>query len=402
MKIEMKKLLSVSHIINSSVNEFEGERPYLKTGNLNDDGSFVLENFSYEDKPSRANQNVRVNDIIFARMENTKKVLVIEEATKDIIVSTGFVVLRLDKSIIDPVYLYYVINSEMFQKQKNKYCKGATQKAINNQGLSKIMIPVPDLEEQRRIAACLNKTYSLINNRKEAIVKLDELVQSYFLNVVGPLAKGYKDWKKIKVQDVAKSERGSMRTGPFGSDLKHSEFVGEGIAVLGIDNAVKNHFTWGERRFITQEKYEKLKRYTVKPKDVIITIMGTTGRSAVIPEEIPLAITTKHLATITLNRDIALPEFLSYAIHSHPEILYQIMKANKGAIMNGLNLTVIKGLELNLPPLEEQKKFQYFYTQIQSQRESMMRSLTLIEESFQSLLQLAFKGELSFNKEIIS
>lgn len=390
----MKKLLSVSDIINSPVEKYEGERVYLKTGNLNDDGSFDLEKFSYSDKPSRANQNVQLSDIICARMENTRKVLLIDEATQDIIASTGFVVLRPDKSIIHPVYLYHVINSNVFQNKKNKYCKGATQKAINNSGLSKLEIPVPSLEVQQKIVNCLQLAQSVIFKRKKVLDKMEELLRSYFLTIVGPCAEEFEKWNKFKIEELAIKEKGSMRTGPFGSDLKHSEFVKEGIAVLGIDNAVKNKFAWKQKRFITEEKYSKLKRYTVRPKDVIITIMGTTGRSAVVPDDVPPAITSKHLATITLNHELALPEFISYSIHSHPYILSQIRKANKGAIMDGLNLGIIKKLEINLPPIDLQKQFKEFYIKSQIIREQLENSSVQLETYFQSLLHHAFKGEL--------
>lgn len=164
----------------------------------------------------------------------------------------------------------------------------------------------------------------------------------------------------MTVEEICKD----MRTGPFGSALHHDEFVDKGIFVLGIDNAVENKFSYNRMRYITEEKYEKLKRYTVYPGDVIITIMGTVGRSAVIPEDMPKAINTKHLACLTPDINIVDSYFLVNAFQIHPLIRHQLESQSKGAIMNGLNLTIIKGLKFRLPPLELQREFVGFYKQV--------------------------------------
>lgn len=184
-----------------------------------------------------------------------------------------------------------------------------------------------------------------------------------------------------------------MRTGPFGSDLLHSEFVDSGIAVIGIDNAVHNEFTWGERRYITPEKYQKLKRYTLYPGDVIITIMGTTGRSAVIPEDIPPAINTKHLVAISLNTNLANPDFISYSLHSNPEIIRQIVKQGRGAIMTGLNLGIIKDLKFKLPPIELQNRFAEIIRDTGVLKQKMYSQLSQLDLQSQSLMQKSFQVE---------
>ena len=105
---------------------------------------------------------------------------------------------------------------------------------------------MPPLPEQRRIAAILDQTETLRTQRRAALAQLDSLTQSLFLDMFGNPE--HCEWPLALLGDTVDEENGSIRTGPFGSQLLHSEFVDEGIAVLGIDNAVANEFRWGERR----------------------------------------------------------------------------------------------------------------------------------------------------------
>ncbi|TKD15614.1 restriction endonuclease subunit S [Rhodobacter capsulatus] len=257
-----------------------------------------------------------------------------------------------------------------------------------------VEIPSIPMEEQQRIAGILDKSEEIRRKRERLIYETQDFVRSAYLHTVGHLNPNHGDWEPLTIEALAEDRKGAIRSGPFGSALRHGEFVDEGIAVLGIDNAVQNKFTWAERRFITPFKYEELRRYKVFPGDVIITIMGTTGRSAVVPDDIPEAITTKHLATITCNKELIHPEVLSLAIHSDPLIIRQIKSFNKGAIMDGLNLGIIRKLEINLPPMEEQLRF---VRMLHKARAIEARSQTPDgsgEDLFRSLSQRAFRGEL--------
>jgi len=203
--------------------------------------------------------------------------------------------------------------------------KAAAVPGLNRNDAYQKKILVPRKEDQRRIASVLDKVEGIRRKRQRYLEAICDFLRSAYVHTVGHLNPSYGDWEPFMIEALSEDRKGAIRSGPFGSALRHGEFVDEGIAVLGIDNAVQNKFAWSERRFITPSKYEELRRYTVFPGDVIVTIMGTTGRSAVVPDDIPEAITTKHLATITCNKELIHPEVLSFAIiqqgrdHGRPE-----------------------------------------------------------------------------------
>ncbi len=282
---------------------------------------------------------------------------------------------------VDKRYLFYFMPSALKKiEQKTPF---VTVKHLSAKELNKIEVPLPTLDEQVKIATVLDKVSFLMSKKDEQLNVLDELVKSRFLELFGDPED---DWEEVKIVDICTD----MRTGPFGSALHHDEFVDSGIFVLGIDNAVENRFSYNRMRYITEEKYEKLKRYSVHPGDVIITIMGTVGRSAVIPEDMPKAINTKHLACLTPNTNIVDSYFLTNAFQIHPAIRQQLECQSKGAIMDGLNLTVIKGLIFRLPPLNLQKKFVAFYNQVDKSKSAVQQGLQELETLKKSLMQQYF------------
>jgi type I restriction enzyme S subunit len=295
------------------------------------------------------------------------------------------------------IFLGKFLQSQFSYLRKNT--TGATIPHIDRKSLESLKMPVIEFDNQLHIAHILSKSEKLKAQRKESIRLLDEFLKSTFLEMFYSNPKT-ENWDVVKFEELADKKKGSMRTGPFGSSLLHGEFTDKGdVKVLGIDNVVTNRFDWKRSRCITFVKFQELKRYQVFPNDVLISIMATLGRTAVVPINIPICINSKHLAAITLNKKIANPYFVAYAFHTHPLIVKQMNNNVKGAIMDGLNLTIIKKIKLQLPPVELQDQFGKLFVQIETLKTQFQRSLKELENLNGCLSQRAFRGELSFKEE---
>ena len=295
-----------------------------------------------------------------------------------------------DHGRIDPYYLRHMLSDALVQMEQHLH--GATMKHVNRGEFLATTIPLPPLAEQERIAGILDAADALRAKRREALAQLDTLLQSTFLDMFGdPVRSG---WTIVTVEAVASSQSGAIRTGPFGSQLLHSEFVDEGIRVLGIDNAVANEFRAGKPRFITAQKYDKLRRYTVRPGDILITIMGTCGRCAVVPDSISTAINTKHLCCVTLDHGRCLPEFMHAYFLEHPIARRYLERSAKGAVMSGLNMGIIKALPIPAAPLDLQHHFAAIVQSVEQQRVRQRAHLAELDTLFASLQSRAFLGNL--------
>ncbi|MET1308094.1 restriction endonuclease subunit S [Vibrio parahaemolyticus] len=165
-------------------------------------------------------------------------------------------------------------------------------------------------------------------------------------------------WQIMKVKFLLKDGSEGIKIGPFGSALKLEDMVESGIRVYGQENVIQKDFTLG-KRFISQEKYSDMKVYTAEAGDILVTMMGTSGKCQVVPENADLGIIDSHLLKLRTNSKI-LPELFRLLVDETQEIKDQIGKQGKGSIMHGLNSSIVKGLELPLPSLEEQERILSF------------------------------------------
>jgi type I restriction enzyme, S subunit len=390
-----KKLRDVCELINGRAYSkpellAEGKYPVLRVGNF-----FTNNNWYYSDMELEPNKYCDKGDLLYAwsasfgpRIWTGEKVIFHYHIWK-----------VQPFPLIDKRFLFMWLLWDIAQIKADQGT-GTTMIHVAKGSMEDRDLLVPPLPEQRRIVGILDEAFEGIATAKANAEKNLQNARALFTAAFGAIAGGSEQehWLRTTVAAAAAPRKGSIRTGPFGSQLLHSEFVDEGIAVLGIDNAVANEFRWGKDRFITPAKYRLLERYRVHPGDVLITIMGTCGRCAIVPDDIPVAINTKHLCCITLDRTKCLPGYLHAYFLYHPLAQEFLSKHAKGAIMSGLNMGLIEELPLLLPSLERQKKIVAALDSLKEETQRLasiyQQKLAALDELKKSLLHQAFSGAL--------
>ncbi|GAB4502457.1 MAG: restriction endonuclease subunit S [Anaerolineales bacterium] len=164
-------------------------------------------------------------------------------------------------------------------------------------------------------------------------------------------------WKLVKLADIAAKQPNALVDGPFGSNLKVTDYVNDGVPVLQGKNITGNKFQWFDVRFISEKKAHSLKRSLVKEGDILIVKIGSIGYSAQIDSlhGYPHAMIPANLCKLTPDLSIIDPSFLVYYLNSNDSVDY--LRSNASATSQpALSLGKIKELPVPLPPLTEQKR----------------------------------------------
>jgi len=140
--------------------------------------------------------------------------------------------------------------------------------------------------------------------------------------------------------------------GPYGSSLTKAMYTSAGYRVYGQQQVIPDDFATGDY-YISPEKFDEMKQYRVVPGDVLVSVMGTVGRVAVVPEGVEPGIINPRLVRYRPDFARVRPRCLQLAMQSSPSRA-QITEGSKGTTMEGLNMQILGRLRIAVPPLAEQ------------------------------------------------
>ncbi|WP_420446906.1 restriction endonuclease subunit S [Candidatus Poriferisodalis sp.] len=283
---------------------------------------------------------------------------------------------------INSSFLGHVADCTSSRIQKSRLGRGSTVIHIYDEELRDLVIPVPPPEEQRQIAKILDTVDDTIKATDRVIAKLVAARVGLLREQLAPgmTDSPPPDWEVVRVEELLGHRSPAMRSGPFGSFLLASELVNEGVPLLGIDNVQREHFVADYRRFVTPDKSYELRRYRVRPRDIMITIMGTVGRCCVVPDSIGEAVSSKHVWTLTLDQERYLPELACLQMNYAPWVLAHFCRDEQGGIMSAIRSETLRSLRLPTPPMAEQRRMWAMLRALARRIEAEAESLSKLRE----------------------
>ncbi|MBF4426686.1 restriction endonuclease subunit S, partial [Vibrio anguillarum] len=228
----------------------------------------ICTNISAEDHEQISKRSVVDDGDILYAMIGTIGNPVIVQGDRDFSIK-NVALFKFSKSQVYNRYFYHLLGSSLVTQQLEKNARGGTQKFVSLGNIRALQIPLPPLEEQKRIAAILDKADAIRQKRKQAINLADEFLRSVFLDMFGDPVTNPKGWEVKKLKDLT-SKLGSGSTPRGGKEA----YLSEGISLIRSLNVHDNSFVYKELAFISDEQAEKLRNVVVKERDILLNITG--------------------------------------------------------------------------------------------------------------------------------
>ncbi len=299
-----------------------------------------------------------------------------------VIVSPLYVVFGVLEKI-NQQYLFHYLKSDIILTYIKEYATGSVRDNLKLSELGKFPINLPPLDEQRHIAAVLDKVSDLIALRKKQLAKLDELVKARFVEMFGdPLTnKGENNKKPLgSIVQVVSSKR-----------IFEKEYVRYGVPFYRTKEIVElskgNNIT--TELFITKERYNEIcKKYGCPQKgDLLISAVGTIGVIWIVDGKNDFYFKDGNLLRVEVSNhfnSIYLKFLLEELIKSYK------IKMSVGTAYAALTIAELKKMMVCEVSVELQNQFADFVEEVEKQKTTIQRIIEKLEILKKSLMQKYF------------
>ena len=296
-------------------------------------------------------------------------------------------VLRPDSQRVDSKYLLYVLLALYKMKiTESLYNKTTGIQNLQMKGYLNLLIPLPPIPEQKRIAAILDKICEMKRNAEARLQKLDLLVKARFVEMFGDPLENPLGFTIVALKELT-TKIGSGATPKGGKE----SYRAEGVSLIRSMNVHDGSFKYIDLAHLSDKQAQELNNVTVQSTDVLVNITGASvARSCIVPDDVLPARVNQHVAIIRPN-DKVLPLYLNrlFIYPSFKRLLLGIGESG-GATRQAITKQQLEMLRIPLPPLALQRQFAAFVEKVEGLKATAKKELEQVDLLYRAKLQEFF------------
>ncbi len=334
--------------------------------------------------PSRARKLLRANDVLVSTVRpNLNAVALVPSELDGQVGSTGFCVLRAMPSRALPEYLFYFARSQRFVDALAGLVAGALYPAVTDSQVLDQGLPLPSLDEQRRIVDLLSRAEGIVRLRRQAQQKAAELIPAIFVDMFGEPARNPKAWPERPVAELC-----TVGTGATPRREVRSYYEGGTVPWVKTGEVSVGAIHQAEE-CITELAVSETNCKVFPAGTILIAMYGqgqTRGRAGML--KIPAA--TNQACAAILPSEKVNQSFLFEMLRMQYE---RLRAMGRGGNQANLNLGMIKTLRVPVPPLDVQRAFARHAEAAQSIQVQQALALQKAAATFNALLTRTFAAD---------
>jgi type I restriction enzyme S subunit len=360
---------------------YEGTIPWITGADIDAAGTVVSRALITEEAVSKSATTVAEPGwLLLVTRTSVGKVGLADKATAFSQDITG---IKPHPDQIDTRYLMHFLRAS--ERHFQDHARGATIKGITRAVVEGLHVPLPPLDEQRRIAAILDKAEWVHGKRNQVLTHLADLRASIFSDMFGDPV--------VSSGGTALAEMADIQIGPFGSLLHKEDYVTGGVPLINPSHILNGEIRPDPDFSVPADKAATLKNYQLRAGDVVMGRRGEMGRCAVVEVEHDGYLCGTGSLIVRPRPDLAESTYLQAAL-SNASTKSLLERLALGSTLPNLNATIVSGLPIRRPPLTEQKKFRATLERLGMQDQLVQRAINADDDLFRSLQYRAFIGQL--------
>ena len=364
---------------------FDGDIPWITTvalKGLGIDGSDAVNWITEEAIKQSAAKIVPANSIMIGTRVGVGKVAInlVDMSTSQDIVS----LIGIDETRWCKEYLCKCLIGK--SQYLNSQARGATIKGIKIDTLANLKIPEISIEKQYEVSRIIDKTRIIIEQRKQELMNLNELMKARFVEMFGDMYLNSKGWPEAKLESMADVVSGITK----GRKTKAEDLTE--VPYMAVSNVKDGYIDWTTVKTIEATQQE-IEQYRLLADDVLMTEGGDpdkVGRGAIIKEPLENCIHQNHIFRVRLDESMILPEFFAEYLQHQRSKRYFLGCAKQTTGIASINMTQLRALPVLMPPLSKQEEFVLFKAQVNKSKVAVQKALDETQLLFDSLMQEYF------------